>query len=111
MKAQREFGTPVAIKAVATGLLHKSRGGGVRLSLGTEQAVRDAFAGFSDRFGAELHGVLVQPMVPPGRELLIGVSGDATFGPLVVFGLGGVDTDMVNDRAARPCPGHRRRRG
>jgi acyl-CoA synthetase (NDP forming)/GNAT superfamily N-acetyltransferase len=102
--AWRGFGTPVAAKAVAAGLLHKSRGGGVRLGLGTERDVRVAVDGFTARFGTDLHGVLVQPMVPPGRELLIGVSSDTTFGPLVVFGLGGVDTDMINDRTARLVP-------
>ncbi|MET0234297.1 MAG: GNAT family N-acetyltransferase [Kibdelosporangium sp.] len=102
--AQAEFGTPVAMKAVASGLLHKSRGGGVRLGLATADEVREAYETFTDRFGSALHGVVVQPMVPPGRELLIGVSSDPTFGPLVVFGLGGVDTDMLDDRTARLVP-------
>ena len=48
--------------------------------------------------------MLVQPMIPPGRELLVGVTSDAEFGPLVVFGLGGVDTDLVDDRTARLVP-------
>ncbi|MFD1052200.1 acetate--CoA ligase family protein, partial [Kibdelosporangium lantanae] len=56
------------------------------------------------RFGPALHGVVGQPMVPAGRELLVGVTSDAVFGPLVVFGLGGVDTDLVNDRTARLVP-------
>ena len=102
--AWQEFGVPVAVKAVADGLLHKSRGGGVRLGLAGEADVRTAVDGFAERFGPALHGVLVQPMVPPGRELLVGVSADAVFGPLVVFGLGGVDTDLVNDRTARLVP-------
>ncbi|MFC5102739.1 GNAT family N-acetyltransferase [Kibdelosporangium philippinense] len=102
--AQREFDGPVAMKAVAAGLLHKSRGGGVRLGLAGSAEVRAAFEEFSGRFGPALHGVVVQPMVQPGRELLIGVTSDPTFGPLVVFGLGGVDTDMLDDRTARLVP-------
>jgi len=57
-----------------------------------------------DVSGHALTGVLVQPMVEPGRELLVGVHGDATFGPLVVLGVGGVDTDLVADRASRLVP-------
>ncbi|MBP2328790.1 acyl-CoA synthetase (NDP forming)/GNAT superfamily N-acetyltransferase [Kibdelosporangium banguiense] len=102
--AQQEFDTPVAMKAVASGLLHKNRGGGVRLGLSNAEEVRAAFEGFADRFGTALHGVVVQPMVQPGRELLIGVSSDPMFGPLIVFGLGGVDTDMLDDRTARLVP-------
>lgn len=104
VRAWREFGVPVAVKAVADGLLHKSRGGGVRLALATEADVRGAVTGFAEKFGPALHGVLVQPMIPAGRELLVGVTSDAVFGPLVVFGLGGTDTDLVNDRTARLVP-------
>ncbi|MFC5105601.1 GNAT family N-acetyltransferase [Kibdelosporangium philippinense] len=104
LAAQSQFDAPVAMKAVAAGLLHKSRGGGVRLGLAGAADVRAAFEEFADRFGTALHGVVVQLMVPPGRELLIGVTSDPTFGPLVVFGLGGVDTDMLNDRTARLVP-------
>jgi acyl-CoA synthetase (NDP forming) len=48
--------------------------------------------------------VLVQPMAEPGREMIIGVESDEVFGPLVVFGLGGTDTDLIADRAARLTP-------
>jgi acyl-CoA synthetase (NDP forming)/GNAT superfamily N-acetyltransferase len=102
--ALRELSGPVAVKVVAAGVLHKARAGGVVLNVATEAEVRAAIAGFRDRFGDAVQGVLVQPMAGPGRELIIGVDSDEVFGPLVVFGLGGTDTDLIADRAARLTP-------
>ncbi|SDH61177.1 Acyl-CoA synthetase (NDP forming), partial [Lentzea fradiae] len=102
--AQRAFACPVAMKVVAEDLLHKSKGGGVVLGLDGETAVAEAFRGFQDRFGDRLRGVFVQPMASGGRELLVGVATDPKFGPLVVTGLGGVDTDLIDDRAAALAP-------
>jgi acyl-CoA synthetase (NDP forming)/GNAT superfamily N-acetyltransferase len=96
--------TPVAIKAVAGTVLHKSQQGGVLLNVRDSDGVRDAVHTLEDRFGPALRGVLVQPMAAGGRELLVGVHSDETFGPLVVFGLGGVDTDLIADRTARLAP-------
>ncbi|NUT53904.1 MAG: acetate--CoA ligase family protein, partial [Saccharothrix sp.] len=102
--AQQAFGGPVVLKAVAQGLLHKSKGGGVVLDLADADAVSSAFQALRDRFGDRLTGVFVQPMAEAGRELLVGVVTDPQFGPLVVTGLGGVDTDLVDDRAAALAP-------
>ncbi|GAB3490154.1 GNAT family N-acetyltransferase [Amycolatopsis cihanbeyliensis] len=102
--AHDRFGGPVAVKAVAEGVLHKSGAGGVLLDVRDTVGIRAAWTGFADRFGDALRGVVVQPMAAPGRELLVGISSDDVFGPLVVFGLGGVDTDLVDDRAARLAP-------
>ncbi|ROP35082.1 bifunctional GNAT family N-acetyltransferase/acetate--CoA ligase family protein [Saccharothrix texasensis] len=102
--AQRSFGGPVVLKAVARGLLHKSKGGGVLLDLAGESTVTHAFESLRERFGEQLHGVFVQPMADRGRELLVGVVTDSQFGPLLVTGLGGVDTDLVDDRAAALAP-------
>ncbi|HET8643822.1 MAG TPA: GNAT family N-acetyltransferase, partial [Pseudonocardiaceae bacterium] len=104
VQAAGELGYPVAVKAIATGVLHKSRKGGVLLGLRDAAQVRDAAATLAARFGSALSGVLVQPMVEPGRELLVGVHGDPTFGPLVVLGVGGVDTDLIADRTSRLVP-------
>ena len=97
-------GGPVAIKAVAGSVLHKSRQGGVLLDVRDADGVRAALRTLEERFGPALRGVLVQPMAESGRELLVGVHSDDTFGPLVVFGLGGVDTELIADRTARLAP-------
>jgi acyl-CoA synthetase (NDP forming) len=102
--AQRGFGCPVVLKAIAVDLLHKSKGGGVVLDLDSPEAAADAFTRFHSLFGDKLRGAFVQPMVGHGRELLVGVVNDQEFGPLVVTGLGGVDTDLVDDRAAALAP-------
>ncbi|MBN6040358.1 GNAT family N-acetyltransferase [Amycolatopsis sp. 195334CR] len=96
-----QVGGPAVLKADAIGLLHKSAGGGVITGIEDLAGLCSALRLLRERFGAALRGVVLQPMIPPGRELLIGVRSDEVFGPLVVFGLGGVDTDLVADRAAR----------
>jgi acyl-CoA synthetase (NDP forming)/GNAT superfamily N-acetyltransferase len=95
---------PVALKAVARGLLHKSAGGGVALGVTDESELRARSRAMREHFGDDLLGYLVQPMATPGRELLVGVVGDASFGPLVVFGLGGTDTDVVDKRVSCLVP-------
>ncbi|MFC0432077.1 bifunctional GNAT family N-acetyltransferase/acetate--CoA ligase family protein [Kutzneria buriramensis] len=95
---------PVALKAVARGLLHKSAGGGVTLGITTESELRGRARAMREHFGDDLLGYLVQPMATAGRELLVGVVGDASFGPLVVFGLGGTDTDVVDKRVSCLVP-------
>jgi acyl-CoA synthetase (NDP forming)/GNAT superfamily N-acetyltransferase len=102
--ALRELGRPVAVKALAAGVLHKSRAGGVVLDVADENGVRAAYATFAQTFGTALQGVLLQSMAESGRELIVGVDSDEVFGPLVVFGLGGIDTDLIADRAARLTP-------
>ncbi|MDX8034258.1 GNAT family N-acetyltransferase [Lentzea sp. BCCO 10_0856] len=102
--AQLAYDAPVALKAVADDLLHKSKGGGVELGVTDAGGVAEAFRAFQERFGDRLRGVFVQPMASGGRELLVGVVTDEKFGPLVVTGLGGVDTDLFDDRAAALAP-------
>ncbi|WNV84801.1 GNAT family N-acetyltransferase [Umezawaea sp. Da 62-37] len=104
VSAQRSYDSPVALKAVVTGLLHKTKGHGVSLLLADRDAVTAAFEQFRGRFGARLRGVFVQPMTTGGRELLVGVVNDPRFGPLVVTGLGGVDTDLVDRRTCALAP-------
>jgi acyl-CoA synthetase (NDP forming)/GNAT superfamily N-acetyltransferase len=99
-----EVGGPVAVKVTAAGVLHKARAGGVVLNVTSEAELRATFDAFHDRFGGAMQGVLLQPMARPGRELIIGIDADETFGPLIVFGLGGTDTDLIADRVARLTP-------
>jgi len=95
---------PVVLKADVPGLIHKTDAGAVELDLRTEADVRRAYRRLTDRFGERQRHVLVQPMIAGGTEVIIGVADDHMFGPLVVFGLGGVATDVLADHAARLTP-------
>ncbi|HEX3962632.1 MAG TPA: GNAT family N-acetyltransferase [Trebonia sp.] len=95
---------PVVLKADVPGLVHKSDAGGVLLDLRTEADVRDGYRKLASRFGPKLHGVGVQPMITGGTEVMIGVADDLMFGPLVIFGLGGVATEVLADHSARLAP-------
>ena len=94
----------MVLKAVADGLVHKTDAGGVRLDLRSAGEVAAAYAGFAASFGDKLRTVQVQPMVPGGVEMMIGLAEDPVFGPLVVVGLGGVATEVLGDHRARLAP-------
>jgi acyl-CoA synthetase (NDP forming) len=94
----------VVLKAEAVGLVHKTEAGAVKLDLRGEAEVRAAYQELAAAFGASLTGVLVQPMLSGGVEVLVGVVQEPVFGPLVVFGLGGVATEVLGDHAARLTP-------
>jgi acyl-CoA synthetase (NDP forming)/GNAT superfamily N-acetyltransferase len=102
--AAAEFGGAVVLKAQAAGLVHKTEAGAVKLGLHGEQEVRAAYQELAATFGARLTGVLVQPMLTGGVEVLVGVVQEPVFGPLVVFGLGGVATEVLGDHAALLTP-------
>jgi len=95
---------PVVLKGDVEGLLHKTDAGAVRLDLRTEDDIRAAYEGLATRFGASLRGAWVQPMITGGTEVLVGVADDHMFGPLIVFGLGGIATNVLADHAARLTP-------
>ena len=98
------FGGHVALKADVPGLLHKSQAGAVELGLHGAGEVRQAMDRLTGRFGARLTGVLVEPMISGGIELIMGVVQEPVFGPVVVFGLGGIATDVLGDHVARLAP-------
>ena len=105
--AAREIGGPVALKAVAEGLVHKSDVGAVRLGLSTDGQITAAAADIRRAVataGHDLEAFLVQPMVAAGVELLVGVTDDPTFGPVVVCGAGGVTVELLNDVSVRLTP-------
>jgi acyl-CoA synthetase (NDP forming)/GNAT superfamily N-acetyltransferase len=102
--AAARLGGRVVLKAEAAGVLHKTQAGAVRLDLRTDEEVAAAYADLADTFGDKLRRVLVQPMLPGGVETIVGVVQEPVFGPLVVFGLGGVATDVLADRSARLTP-------
>jgi acyl-CoA synthetase (NDP forming) len=100
-------GGPVALKAVAAGLTHKTDVGGVRLGLGSGAAAARAYRAMAAAVaeqGIALQGALVQPMAPAGVECLIGIASDPTFGPVVAFGAGGVLAELVTDARLRLVP-------
>jgi len=102
------IGFPVAAKVVARGLIHKTEAGAVRLNLQNEQATRKAYADLiaqARRHAAvdTIDGVLIQPMIV-GTELLVGVSHDPSFGPMVGFGLGGINVEVLGDVHFRIAP-------
>ena len=102
--AAAEFGGQVAVKAEVPGLVHKSEAGAVLLGLAGPDQARAAFGTLASRFAGRFTGAVVQPMISGGTEVIIGVVQEPVFGPLVVFGLGGVATDVLGDHAARLAP-------
>jgi acetyltransferase len=104
-----EMGYPVVLKIASPDILHKTDVGGVKVGLGNPTDVRDAFELMTYRAQrylpeARLWGCLVQKMVPPGLEILIGMNRDPQFGPLVTFGLGGIYVEILKDVAFRVAP-------
>jgi acetate---CoA ligase (ADP-forming) len=102
-----ELGSPVALKAIAPGLMHKTDAGGVRLGLVGADAVRaaaDEIEHTAARAGHELDGLVVQPMAPAGVELIVGVVHDHSFGPVLACGAGGTSAELVSDVAVRITP-------
>jgi acetyl coenzyme A synthetase (ADP forming)-like protein len=105
--AAEELGVPVALKAVADELVHKTDAGGVRLGLTGPEEVRAAAQEMQAalaRAGHELQRLIVQPMADPGVELLIGVVHDANFGPVIACGAGGTSAELLKDVAVRITP-------
>jgi acetyl coenzyme A synthetase (ADP forming)-like protein len=102
-----EMGGPVAVKAIASTLLHKTEAGAVGLGLvGAAEAMRAA-SELGRRLRAEGHaieGFVVQRMAEPGAEILVGVVHDAVFGPVVVCGAGGTSVELLKDTAAAVTP-------
>ncbi len=106
--AQR-IGYPVVMKIVSPDILHKTDIGGVKLNLMGDTAVRDTFDLLMYRASrympeAEIWGALVQEMVPQGKEVIIGINRDPQFGPLLLFGLGGIYVEALKDISFRIAP-------
>jgi acetyl coenzyme A synthetase (ADP forming)-like protein len=104
LTSARRIGFPVALKATGPAIIHKTEVGGVALNLSDETAVRRAYDGMSARLGNDLTGVIVQEMVAGGVEVVVGATLDQTFGPLVLYGSGGILVELLNDVAFRINP-------
>ena len=107
--AAEALGYPVVLKLVARDVVHKTDVGGVQLDLGDADAVRAALDGMRGRLvdagkGASFEGVVVQPMVTGGVEVIVGATEDPLFGSLVAFGLGGIHVEVLGDVVFRVAP-------
>ena len=108
-KMATEIGFPVALKLASRTLVHKTEIGGVRLNLTDEAEVKQAFAAIQQRLAdieklGEMEGVLVQPMISDAVEVMVGVTQDPLFGPLIGFGLGGIHVEILKDVCFRVTP-------
>lgn len=106
-----ELGLPVAMKINSPDISHKSDCGGIRLSIGNAQAVRAAYHEIIESVrkhvpSARIDGVVVEPMIikTNGRELMVGVTSDAIFGPVITFGAGGIMVEVLGDRVVALPP-------
>ena len=104
-----ELGYPVALKVVSAQITHKSDVGGVKLNLASAEEVGAAFDSIMKAAGdaapdATIDGVSVQRMAEPGIEVITGMTLDAQFGPVLMFGLGGVFVEVLKDVAFRVVP-------
>lgn len=109
VRAATALGCPVALKVVSPDIVHKSDVGGVKLNVAGEDALQRAHADIMDAVRrrcpqARIDGVLVAPMAPKGVECIAGVHCDPVFGPVVMFGLGGVFVEVLKDVSFRLAP-------
>jgi acetate---CoA ligase (ADP-forming) len=105
--AGRELGWPVALKAVAPGLVHKRDAGAVATSLRTPaelQRAAKAMQASVTAAGYDVRGFIVQPMISDGVELIVGMVQDTSFGPVLACGAGGTNTELLKDVAVRITP-------
>ncbi len=107
--AAERFGYPVVMKILSADILHKSEIGGVLLDVSDPASVRDGFALLLERAKAaaptaKLDGVLVAKQLKGGVECILGIHRDPVFGPMAMFGLGGIFVEVLKDVVFRRCP-------
>ena len=105
----KEMGFPVVLKISSPDVIHKSDSGGVKLGLANATQVGKAYNEIISSIKktypkAEIQGVSVQPMAPPGVEVIVGISKDPQFGPVLMFGLGGILVEVLKDVSFRIVP-------
>jgi acyl-CoA synthetase (NDP forming) len=109
VKQAEAAGYPVVLKVVSPDISHKSDAGGVKLNLQSATEVRAAHAAIIDSCskhvpGARITGVAVQHMAPQGTEVIVGMTTDPQFGPVMMFGLGGIMVEVLKDVSFRLVP-------
>ena len=107
--ARESFGCAVVLKIVSPQILHKTDAGGVRINLTTQDEIREAYDGIIDgakKFNPEavIKGVLVEPMMKEGLEVIVGTKLDDQFGPIIMFGIGGIMVEVLKDVVFRVLP-------
>jgi len=115
LSISQQLGFPVVLKVVSPDIIHKSDAGGVKLNLQTAEQVGEAYDDImtiqKQYPEANIQGVAVQQMARPGVEVIIGISKDAQFGPVLMFGLGGILVEILKDVSFRIVPLARRDAG
>jgi acetate---CoA ligase (ADP-forming) len=109
VKLAYEVGYPVVMKIVSPDILHKSDAGGVKVNIREESAVREAYRTIMKnakeyKDDARIHGIAIQEMAPWGTEVILGSVNDPTFGPTMMFGLGGIFVEVLKDVTFRVAP-------
>lgn len=107
--AAEKFDGNIALKIQSPDILHKTDSGGVALNLETEEQIRTAYDSMIENArtyfpDAVIKGVLVEPMAPPGVEVILGIKHDPKFGPMLMVGLGGIHVEVLGDVAFAPVP-------
>jgi acetate---CoA ligase (ADP-forming) len=105
----KQIGFPIVMKIVSPDILHKSDAGGVKVNIKDEKAVREAFKTILSnskayKADARIHGIAIQEMAPWGTEVILGSVNDPTFGPTMMFGLGGIFVEVLKDVTFRVAP-------
>ncbi len=109
VKLSEQFGYPVVLKVSSVDISHKSDAGGVKVNLKSKTEVENAFDAIMRSCkaavpAAKIEGVSVQGMAKPGTEVIIGMTKDPSFGPVIMFGLGGIFVEVLKDVAFRVVP-------
>lgn len=109
VKAAKNIGYPIVLKIVSPQILHKSDAGGVIIGIEDERGIREGFKKIINnvkkyKADAEITGVLVQEMAPKGTEIIVGSTTDPAFGPTLMFGLGGIFVEILEDVSFRVAP-------
>jgi 4-hydroxybutyryl-CoA synthetase (ADP-forming) len=109
MYAAKQIGYPLVMKIVSPDIIHKSDAGGVKVGIKTDDELRNSFRTITEnalkyRSDAKIKGALVQEMVKSAKETILGASQDPTFGPVIMFGLGGIYVEVLKDVVFRIVP-------
>jgi 4-hydroxybutyrate---CoA ligase (ADP-forming) len=109
MDAAKEIGYPLVMKIVSPDIIHKSDAGGVKVGIKSDDELRNSFRTITEnalkyKSDAKIKGVLVQEMVKSAKETILGASQDPTFGPVIMFGLGGIYVEVLKDVVFRIVP-------